>query len=416
MVDDLHRDAMACSHVATPHAPDATGARQIGTFGRGKTLIFVTQEDWPFFTHRLPLALAARDAGFRVMLATRFTRARDIIETTGIETIPLPISRAGMNPYVEWQTYRTLVALYRAQKPDLVHHVTQKPVVYGTLAARTAGVPAVVNALGGLGYLFNSQTMRARALRTALTPLMRLALCDPRGVVVLQNTHNRDQLDAEGMIATARVHMVRGAGVDPSAYPATSQASERPLVVLPARLLRDKGVLEFVEAARILRDRGVAIRMALVGTPDPANPTSVSPDDVQGWVDAGLIEDFGWRDAMADVYGDAQIVCLPSYHEGLPRALLEGGASGCALVTTDIPGCRAVVEHNVTGLLVPPRDATALADTLATLAGSQALRERLGSAAKERVRETFSLDRVTAQMFEIYRERLGIAAPVDVTG
>ncbi|MEO0619294.1 MAG: glycosyltransferase family 4 protein [Pseudomonadota bacterium] len=403
---------MASPPIATTlsHAGGAARSYKDDQFGRGKTLIFVTQEDWPFFTHRLPLALAARDAGFRVMLATRFTSVRDEIAATGIETIPLPVSRAGMNPYAEWQTYRALVALYRAYKPDLVHHVTQKPVVYGTLAARTAGVPAVVNALGGLGYLFNSETFKARILRAALKPLLRSALGDARGVVVLQNTFNQQQLADAGLIDRAQIALVRGSGVDPSAYPETSQASTRPLVILPARLLRDKGVCEFVEAARILHARGVAIRMALVGTPDLANPTSVTLRDVEGWVEAGLVEDFGWRNTMAEVYGSAQIVCLPSYHEGLPRALLEGGASGCALVTTDIPGCRAVVENNVTGVLVPPRNATELADALETLANSQSLRERLGGAAQARVREAFSLECVTEQMFAIYRERLDAAA------
>ena len=208
----------------------------------------------------------------------------------------------------------------------------------------------------------------------------------------------------EGLAEAASLRLIRGAGVDPAAYRQVSAASETPLVILPARLLRDKGVGEFVEAARLLRARGVKARFALVGKPDPANPASVSQAEIDAWAVEGAVECWGWQDDMPAIFAQAQIVCLPTYHEGFPKSLLEAAASGCAIVTTDIAGCREIVRHGVTGWLVPTRDAGALADALQAAIEQPGLRERYGAAARALVEADFSMDRVASETIAVYHE------------
>ena len=206
-------------------------------------------------------------------------------------------------------------------------------------------------------------------------------------------------------MATAdSIRLIRGAGVDPGAYRQVKAAGETPLVVLPARLLRDKGVGEFVEAARLLRARGVKARFALVGKPDPANPASVSQAEIDAWVSEGAVECWGWQDDMPNIFAQAQIVCLPTYHEGLPKSLLEAAASGCAIVTTDIAGCREIVRHGVTGWLVPTRDAQALTSALQQAIEQPGLRERYGASARALVETDFSASRVASDTIAVYDE------------
>jgi glycosyltransferase involved in cell wall biosynthesis len=192
--------------------------------------------------------------------------------------------------------------------------------------------------------------------------------------------------------------------VNPAQYFSVDVVAQPPLVILPARLLRDKGIGEFIEAARLLRGRGVMARFALVGQPDPMNPASFTMHEINQWVTEGVVENWGWRDDMAQVFAQAQIVCLPSYHEGLPKSLLEAGAAGCAIVASDIPGCREIVKEGKTGLLISPQDSVALADALQKLIENPELRQHLGAAAKVSVATDFSLSRVISETLEIYSE------------
>ncbi|MEL6289222.1 MAG: glycosyltransferase family 4 protein [Pseudomonadota bacterium] len=382
-------------------APCPTAAVR-ASHGTRPLLLFVAPEDRAFVTHRLPLAEAAQAAGMRVAVATRDGGYTEQITQRGIDVHFVDFDRARLNPLHEVRTLRQLRSLIRELSPDVVHNQTLKPVIYGTFAARGVPVRRLVNALGGLGYVFSSTSWRANLLRKIASLLLRRALRDPRSLLVLQNDANRDLLVDAGIVLPQTIRMIRGAGVDPEGFPPCDANHQPPTVVLPARLLRDKGVYEFVEAARLLKDRGVEAGFALVGEPDPLNPTSVTEAEVNAWQDAGLIDAWGWIDDMRDVYAQAQIVCLPSYHEGLPRALLEASAARCAIVASDVPGCRDVVVDGETGLLAPVRDATALADRLADVIADATLRRRLGAAARARVADVFSLDTVIAQFLELY--------------
>jgi len=371
-----------------------------------RRLLYLVTEDWYFCSHRLPLAMAARSAGYEVSVATRVTEHGQAIRDAGLDLIPLKLSRRSHNPLRELASIAQIAAVYRRTRPHIVHQVAVKPVLYGSLAARITGVPAVVNALAGMGYLFSSSERKARVLRPLVESAYRALLNRANSRLIVQNPDDLALLQARGIADPTRTVMIRGSGVDLSMFAAAPGPPGVPVVVLPARMLRDKGVVEFVDAARRLRSQGVAARYALVGEPDPENPASVAPEQLRQWVSEGVVEWWGWRDDMAEVFRDCHIVCLPSYREGLPKALIEAAAAGRAIVTCDVPGCREVVRDGDNGLLVPARDSQALADALARLLTDPSLRARMGARGRVRAEAEFSLDAVIERTLAVYRECL----------
>lgn len=371
----------------------------------GRKLMFLVTEDWYFVSHRLELAIAARQAGFDVVVATRVGRHAKRITDAGLTLCPVAFNRGGLNPLQELRTVLHLVDLYRRVAPDIVHHVALKPVIYGSLVARIMGTKGVVNALAGLGHVFSSVGLQAKILRSIARSALKFACGGKNTRFVVQNPEDRTRLIAEGLADPGSIRLIRGAGVDPNAYRQVNVASEMPLVILPARLLRQKGVGEFVEAARLLRAEGIKARFALVGKPDLANPGSVSQHEIDAWVAEGVVEFWGWQEDMPSVFAQAQIVCLPTYYgEGLPKSLLEAAVSGCAIVTTDIPGCREIVQHGFTGWLIPARDVGALAKVLRQAIEQPGLREQYGKSARSSVAASFSMDRVVKETIEVYHE------------
>lgn len=374
------------------------------------SIVFLVTEDWYFWSHRVALARACRDAGWRVTVATRIDRHGEAIAAEGFTVAPLRLRRKGRNPLGEAAAVFELYRLYRRIRPDIVHQVAMKPVLYGTLAARLAGVPVVVNALAGLGYVFASDEARARLLRTVLSAAFRLLLDRPGQHVIVQNREDHRLLVKGGMVRPERISVIRGSGVDCDHYRPTPEAPGIPVAALVARMLWDKGVGEAAEAADILRRRGVAVRLALVGKPDPDNPRSLDTETLRQWNDSGRIEVWGHSDDVAQVWAAAHMAILPtSYGEGLPKTLLEAAACGRPLIASDAAGCRELVEHEVDGLVVPRRDAGALADAIQRLAEDGNLRRRLGAAARRKVEAEFSDAVVVCQIMSLY-ERLLAAA------
>jgi glycosyltransferase involved in cell wall biosynthesis len=353
--------------------------------------------------HWQRLALAAKEQGFDVMVATRVAKHAKQIVASGLKLVPLGLSRRSQNPVREAASLAEIVRVYRSVRPHIVHHVAMKPALYGSLAARLARVPAVVNALTGLGYVFSSKDLKARLLRPIIEVGYRFLLDTRNSRVVVQNPDDLAMLTRRGLVHASRMVVVRGSGVDLARFVGTPEPSGIPLVVLPARMLRDKGVEEFVDAARQLKARGVIARFALVGGPDPENPASLPESTLSDWAREGVIEYWGWRDDMAEVFSACHVVCLPSYREGLPTALVEAAACGRAVVTCDVPGCREVVRHEDNGLLVPARDSRALAAAVACLLSDTELRARMGRRGRIRAVEEFSIERITADTLELYR-------------
>ena len=371
-------------------------------------LLFLVTEDWYFCSHRLPLARAAKAAGYEVVVATRIGRHADAISGEGFKLIPIGLRRRSHNPLRELAAILEIAGIYRRERPDLVHHVALKPVLYGSLAARLARVPAVVNALAGLGFVFASASLRARLLRPWVVGALRLLLDADGARLIVQNPDDRRMLVDHGVVAAARVRLIRGSGVDIRRFAPTPEPVGTPLVMLPGRLLWDKGVGEFVAAARLLKERGVAARFVLVGDGDPENPAAIPDEVLQAWRQDGVVECWGRREDMPEVLGSSHIVCLPSYREGLPKALLEAAACGRPIVATDVPGCREIVIDGSNGLLVPPRDAPALAAAIVRLLAQAKLRAEMGRRGRELVELEFSEEIVVAQTLAVYRE---LAAP-----
>ncbi|MCA1925495.1 MAG: glycosyltransferase family 4 protein [Thiobacillus sp.] len=367
---------------------------------RHSKLLFVVTEDWYFVSHRLPLAVAARRAGFDVAVATREGRHGEVIRSAGIRLIPFALSRRGGNPLAE---VIALWRLYRHEKPDLVHHVALKPVMYGALAAWLAGVPAQVNAVAGLGWLFTSSSGVLRLARPALRWMLGRLLDRPHSLTIVQNPQDQSLLERAG-VSASRLRLIRGAGVDLQIFRPVIPPGGAVCIVLVARMLWDKGVGEFVEAARLLTGAGVNARFVLVGDPDPANPASVPESTLRRWHGQHGVEWWGRREDMPAVLQAAHIACLPSYREGLPKSLLEAAACGLPIVTTDAPGCREVVREGVNGLLVPVRDAAALAAALKKLIDDVGLRRSMGEQSRLRAETEFGLETVIAQTLAVYRE------------
>lgn len=369
-------------------------------------ILFVVNAPEFFLSHRLPIAQAAKAEGYDVHVASAFGAQICEIEGQGFTHHVVPFVRSGQNPLSELKTITKLVGLFRSVKPDLVHLVTIKPVVYGGIAARFAGVNAVVSAVSGLGTVFLASSIAAKARRWLVKRLYAAAFKQKRFAVIFQNPDDRDTLQSLVALELADTRMIRGSGVDLDEYPCLPEPEGKPVVVMAARLLRDKGVFEFVEAAQLLVERGVAVTMRLIGSPDPGNPTSVSKDDIENWKQAGVVELLGYRTDIAEQYAAANIVCLPSYREGLPKSLVEAAACGRAVVTTDVPGCRDAITPDVTGVLVPAKDSVGLADALQALIKSPELRYKMGREGRKLAEEAFAIERIVAQHIEIYRDLL----------
>ncbi|MDX9991697.1 MAG: glycosyltransferase family 4 protein [Anaerolineales bacterium] len=361
-------------------------------------IILFANTDWYLYNFRLPLAEALRARGDEVIFLSPPGQYAPKLTKLGFRWLEFPFSRRGMNPLAELATVLRLWRLYWREQPDLVHHFTIKCVLYGSLAAHLSGIPRIINAITGLGYAFNKENHILGAIARFF---YRFVLKNTK--VIFQNPDDLDTFTNAKLLQPAQAHLIRSSGVDLARFPPRPETNNQPaLVILPARLLKDKGVLEFVEAARLLKQRGIPTRMALIGDPDPYNPTSASPQEIHEWVAETIVEAWGWQEQMAEVYAASQIVCLPSYREGVPRTLLEAAASGRAIVATDAPGCREVVRHGVNGLLVPIRDPRALADAIQTLLENPGLRQQMGQRGREIVEQEFSSEIVIEKTIKVY--------------
>ena len=367
-------------------------------------VVYVVSEDWYFWSHRLAVAGAARDAGCRVAVVTRVNAHAERIRGEGFALFPLDLVRGRMAPLADLGYVIALIGIYRRQRPALVHHVAMKPVLLGTLAALLAGVPNLVNALAGLGFVFASTDGRTRWLRALVRCGFRLLLNRGRQRVIVQNAE--DLAELRRLVRSDRLVLVPGSGVDTVRWqPLPEPPGGGPVVfAMVSRLLREKGVEDFVTAARALHEEGVCLRALLVGRPDPDNPNTCTEAELHAWSAAGDVEWLGHCEDIAAVWRMAHVCVLPSYYrEGVPKTLLEAQACARAVITTDMPGCRDVVSDGDNGVLVPPRSPQALAAAMRRLAADAALRQRMGAQGRKRVEAVFAESRVVAATTSIYR-------------
>ena len=379
---------------------------------RARRLLYIVSADWYFLSHRLPMARAAQAAGFEVHVATGVKDGAARIAAEGFTLHAIPFRRGRLSPYAALRTIAALRGLLGRLRPDIVHCISLQPSVYGGIAALGRHQPAIY-AMTGLGFTFTSDTAKARAIRPLVGALLRFLFNRRDACVLVQNGDDRQAMERIG-VDPQRIVTIAGSGVDtdrlvPMPEPISESMSEpggEITVGFAGRLLDDKGIRPLVAAHRLLRQRGYAIRLMIAGTPDPANPTSVTEAEVGAWSKEPGITWLGHVTDIATLWRQSHIAALPSRREGLPKTLLEAAACGRPMVATDVPGCREVTIAVETGLLVPPDDPQALADAIARLADDAALRARYGVNARRLAEERCATPLIAEQITALYRKMI----------
>lgn len=371
---------------------------------RKPRLLFVATEDWYFHLHFLSWGRAARDKGFDVVVAARVNTHREQIEKEGFKLIPIPFIRRSKNVLHELLTLYEIMKIYRRERPDIVLNIGIKPVLYGTWASKLARIPIVINLLAGITEKFHENEWISSLIRHMVNLAYRWGYKGVNPHTIFQNPADIKIFLDCGIAQEENVHLIRGCGVDTNRFNASPEPQGTPIVLLASRMIWEKGVGEFVEAARILQRERTNCRMVLVGDCDPDSTGSVPKATLEEWNTERVIEWWGPIKNMPDIFSQIHIVCLPSYHEGAPMVLLEGASCGRPIVTTDVPGCRQIVKNNEGGLSVPIKNPEALAKAIKTLVESKDLREKMGKRGRQIILEEFSVEIVIDQTIALYEK------------
>jgi glycosyltransferase involved in cell wall biosynthesis len=370
-----------------------------------KRIIFVVNCPAFFISHRLPLAIAAKREGYEVHVATMPNyEASTQITAAGLTHHELPLTRSGRNPLNELLVFTAIYKLFLQLKPTLVHLVTIKPIIYGGLAARLAGVKNVVAAVSGLGFVFIAKGLMASLVRVGVKALYRLAFGKKNLRVIFQNPDDLTSFVEKGIVANEKTVLIRGSGVDLTNYSKIKESTGNLVVIMASRLLRDKGVVEFVGAARKIKQQGgINATFLLVGDVDIDNPATMTVSELEQIREEGYVQILGYSKNISELFASSNIVVLPSYREGLPRVLVEAAAAGRAVITTDVPGCRDAIEPGISGLLVPVRNAKALALAIQRLLEDEKLRQSMGREGRRLAEKEFSIEKIVQAHLDIYR-------------
>jgi glycosyltransferase involved in cell wall biosynthesis len=375
-------------------------------------VILFANTDWYLYNFRLSLARKLRELGHEVVLLSPPGEYGPQLRALGFRWEPAPMVRRSLNPLREVTLLMWLVRFLRRERPDLVHGFTIKCAVYGSLSSRLAGVAVRVNAVAGMGYVFSSRDVKAVVLRPLVRRVMRMAFGGKRSMLILQNPDDLALFRTANIVDERAIRVIKGSGVNISRFKPRSEEAEpleaQPLrVVLAGRLLWDKGIAEYVEAARILKAEGRSVRCILAGTPDPGNPAAVDENLLRGWVRDGLVEWLGHVSDMPALFAETDVAVLPSYREGLPKSMIEAAACALPLIITDAPGCREVVGiDGEEGLVVPVRDGRALAGAIRRLDDDRALARKLGEAVRQKALREFDEQIIIERTLAVYREVL----------
>jgi len=370
-----------------------------------KKILFIVNVDWFFISHRLCIAEKAVAAGWKVTVAAEDTGRSEEISAKGIHFIDLPFSRSGTNLLKEFKTIQKFRTLYKSVSPDIVHHITLKPVIYGSLVARQLKVSGVLNAVSGLGYNFTGE--RKNIVAKLMLRLMKRGFNRSNVAFIFQNQNDYSELKELGVLSGKNIiNFIKGSGVDLTKFKATDPPkTDKVKILLPVRMLWDKGVAELQAASQILKEEFEdKIQFVLAGLADEENKAGVSAAYLIDWQDGNYVKWIGYQKNMVEVYNDSHIVVLPSYREGMPKTLIEACAVGRPIVTTDAIGCRECVDEGVNGFKVPVRSTKELAHALKILILDKELREKMGNASREKAEKEFDQKAVVEKHLEIYNE------------
>ncbi|MEP0944411.1 MAG: glycosyltransferase family 4 protein [Rhizobiaceae bacterium] len=367
---------------------------------KAKKVIFLVSEDYYFWSHRKSLAQACLREGAEVVVACRCSEHRQAIEELGIRVREIPFDRSGLNPWNDAKTLIQIAKILFTEKPDLLHNVAVKPVLYGSVAGFVFRIPKVINTLAGLGFLYISKKSAVKLIRGVFQFFL-VKLSNRRNFRLVVQNRDDERYFLDAGVQQSNISTILGSGVDVTRFYPSDEPRSKPVAVCVARMLVDKGILELVEAARRLSKRGGNLSVRLVGGLDE-NPTSIRQSDIDSWLSEGIIEYAGHSNDIAGEYARSHIAVLPSYREGLPKSLLEAAASGKPMIATDVPGCREICINGETGLLVPARDSEALEEALEKLAKEPALRRKFGSAARILVESKLSSEKIDEEYLDLY--------------
>ena len=371
-----------------------------------KTILFFVSEDWYFCSHRLPIARSAKQAGYDVIVTTRVTNHREIIEKEGFRLIPLKMVRHSYNLFSELRSLAEILRVFHSESPHIVHNVAAKPVIYGTIAVLFNKKIRIINALPGLGYVFSSKEIKARVIRPLMTFLYKILFRLSKSYNIVQNSSDMDFQINTLKVDKNRVFLIKGSGVNIEKFHYSSpQPSKIFVFSLVSRMLRDKGIYEFVEASRILKKKGINFTANLVGSSDNENPASISLEQLSEWNTEDIVNWLGHCDDIPKIWRNSHIAVLPSYREGLPMSLLEAAACGKPIITTDVPGCRDVVINGENGLLVDVRNPNSLANAMFDIItkGKEHI-EKMGLKSRKLVENEFSMNIIMQKTLNLYND------------
>jgi glycosyltransferase involved in cell wall biosynthesis len=367
-------------------------------------IFLVANTAWYLYNFRLSLAKTLRERGDEVFLLSPLDDYVEKLTSEGFVHLNFPIKQRGISPLEDLGILAALVGIYHRENPNLVHHFTSKCVLYGSLAAKWTGVQSIVNSITGMGYLFSGSQFSRRFFQRFVRLFYWLSLRKTQ--VIFQNEDDKVEFIQFGGLNPVGLYLIQSSGVDLKRFQPKEAPIDTPIIVLVARMLRDKGIVEFVEAAKLIQDAGIKARMILVGEPDPNNPASISIMQLKKWESLHMIEWWGWKDEIENVYAQAHIACLPSYREGLPKTLIEAAACGLPIVTTDTNGCRDVVMDGVNGLLVPVRDSKKLAEALISLISNPEICQKMGKMSRKMAENKFDVQKVIERTLNVYDSRI----------
>ena len=371
-----------------------------------KKILFLVNVDWFFVSHRLGIARAAIEKGYEVHVATTVTNQTSIIKDTGLILHELQMSRSGSRIIGNLKTLIAIIKIFREVNPRLVHLVTIKPIILGGIAARFTKIHGVIAAVSGLGSSFLDNGIYGKIKLFFIKKLYRISLGNLNIQVICQNQNDTEDVQKISQLPLANFSLIEGSGVSLTKFRYSEDNREIPNVIMASRLLCDKGVMEFVDAARFLKESKTNVNMILVGEPDPDNPSSITKLQATSWEREGIIEYWGHQEDMEKILQQSSIVVLPSYREGFPKILIEAAACGRAVITTDVPGCRDAIYNGVTGILVPEKNAVALADAIKELALNPNLYKEMGKKGRKMAENRFDEKNVISKHLEIYNQLL----------
>ena len=364
-----------------------------------KKILFIVNVDWFFISHRLPLAIEALKKGYEVHIACGITDKKEYLENLGLKVHPLNISRSSMGIKAEIKAFIEIYKILKEINPDIAHFVTIKPMLYGGITSRFLNIHKKIFSISGLGFIFIKQGFKATFIRLVIKLMYKFALGGKRSHVIVQNPDDQEVVNS---MVKVPITLIRGSGVDLRQYEYIKENNENIKVSMACRLLKDKGVFEYIEAVKILKQKLSNVEFELYGDIDIYNPASLSTNDIEKIKKDGFVNVYGFSSDIAKVFSASNIIVLPSYREGLPKVLIEAAACGRAIVTTDVPGCRDAIEPNVTGLLCEVKNSKSLASMIEKLIIDEKLRNSMGHEGRKLAEQEFDINKVVEKHFEIY--------------